>query len=222
MTKARENEFAISEEALEKVRRKDISNLLKKVNSGKPLTGPQMSRLMQYAEPVERELDAPSIVTNIAALCTALGVSRPTFYKYRKRKDAPKKAANGVYDLNAWRLFLSRHGVLENVGQGDEPEDLAEQKRRKEVEQLQLRCALLRLEYDRRKGTQVPVDEVVEFIRTRGSFTRKRVLSMPTSLAPQLANRSAKYIVDRLKTWSTTFLRDVREFEPKERKGKEK
>ena len=57
--------------------------------------------------------------------------------------------------------------------------------------------------------------DVTEFIRARGSHTRKTLLAMPNALAPQIANRSAQFIAKRLKSWAKTFLRDVREFEPK-------
>ena len=218
MTDSDTNAATIPAEVFSKIEQKDIANLIKKARDGKPLTGPQMQRLRLYAQPVEQALTGPTHVTNIAALCAALGISRPTFYKYRKRRAAPKKATNGKHDVGAWREFLTREGVLDtgSATQGDSGEtDLSEQKRQHEVEQLRLRCALLRLDYDRKKGTQVPIEEVTEFIRARGSHTRKTLLAMPNALAPQLANRSAQFIAKRLKSWAKTFLRDVREFEPK-------
>ena len=53
----------------------------------------------------------PTVAENYAELAKALGVARRTLQNWRKRKDAPKPAANGFHEVAAWHEFMQRHGL---------------------------------------------------------------------------------------------------------------
>ena len=106
-------------------------------------------------------------------LAAILGVSRQSLNNWKKRKDAPKPAANGLHDVAAWREFMRRNdlkgGEIEQPG--DIESSLKARKLLAEVEERELRLGI-------KRGDFVAVEEVrqawTEFVAQATSMLRKK------------------------------------------------
>jgi hypothetical protein len=78
---------------------------------------------------------------------------RRALQNWRKRKDAPKPAANGFHEVAAWREFMQRNGLEGEAGATDQETALRARKLPAEVEERELRLAV-------KKGDYVAVEEV--------------------------------------------------------------
>ena len=204
---------------LEALEADDIRNLMARVDAGQPLTGPQWQRLMAYGHGLNP--NTPAKVTNIAALCGALGISRTTFYNHRSKKGAPKKATNGEYDVELWRKYLVTHGVIEPgpAAQAetppDEDETPAQLKQKLEIEKLRHQAGLLSIKHRKEMGEVVDVEVIVEWIHENIGGLRKRLMAIPGSAANRLANRKPEYIQKHLKKMLADALEQSKtEFDP--------
>ncbi len=87
---------------------------------------------------------APPTATNLADLAAILGVSRQLLNAWKKRKDAPKAAANGTHDVAAWREFMRRNDL-----KGGEPatQDAAKDQSESRLQKLFDECIPVRSLY---------------------------------------------------------------------------
>jgi DNA-binding transcriptional MerR regulator len=135
----------ITPEVAERILAKDYTNIVKKVTEGKPLSKAERDLIRARAEPV-----ADSSITtakDLTELASILGVSRQTVHAWRKLEGAPPPAANGSHSVIAWRQFI-RHRDL-HVGKltVERHEALKARKLLAEVEQREIRTAILKGEY---------------------------------------------------------------------------
>lgn len=106
----------LTQEDVDRLKKRDLANIMKKMKAGKPLTGPEMARLSSaaHAAPVQ------AFAANQVALAELLGVTRRTIHTLSKKPDAPKAASNGKHDVQAWRAYLKQLGTRTQDGDADQ------------------------------------------------------------------------------------------------------
>ena len=117
----------------------------------------------------------PATAPNHVELAVILGVSRQTINTWKKRKDAPQPASNGLHDVAAWREFMRRNDLKGNEAPAGEALDLENSLKARrllaDVEDRELRLGI-------RRGEYVAVEEVrqtwTEFVARAKSMLRKK------------------------------------------------
>jgi hypothetical protein len=153
-------ESVLPPEVARKLLHKDLANLVKRVHEGKKLTRSEHSMLQNLAG-MSAGHSGPTHARNFVELAEILGVSRQALGHWRRRKDAPKAAANGLHEVAAWREFMRQHNLKgSEVPATDEEASLKARKLLAEVEERELRLAVKRELY-------VPLDVVRQEWTTR-------------------------------------------------------
>lgn len=146
-------ESVLPPDVARKLLHKDLANLVKRVHEGKKLTRAERTMLQNLAG-ASAGHDGPTHARNYVELAEILGVSRQALGQWRRRKDAPKAAANGLHEVAAWRDFMARHSLKgSDVPATDEEASLKARKLLAEVEERELRVAV-------KKELYVPLDVV--------------------------------------------------------------
>ena len=162
----------VSPDIAKKLLSRDFANLVGRVQKGGKLTRAERTMLQSMATGTGA---APPTATNLADLAAILGVSRQLLNAWKKRKDAPKAAANGMHDVAAWREFMRRNdlkgGEPATQDAADVETSLKARKLLAEVEERELRLGI-------KRGDFVAVDEVrqawTELIAQAASMLRKK------------------------------------------------
>lgn len=153
-------ESVLPPDVARKLLHKDLANLVKRVHEGKKLTRAERTMLQNLAG-MSAGHPGPTHARNYVELAEILGVSRQALGGWRRRKDAPKAAANGLHDVTAWREFMKRHDLKGSESSiADEEDILKARKLLAEVEDRELRVAV-------KKGLYVPLDQVQQEWTTR-------------------------------------------------------
>ena len=162
----------VSPDIAKKLLSRDFANLVGRVQKGGKLTRGERAMLQSMATGTGA---APPTATNLADLAAILGVSRQLLNAWKKRKDAPKAAANGMHDVAAWREFMRRNdlkgGEPATQDAADVETSLKARKLLAEVEERELRLGI-------KRGDFVAIDEVrqawTELIAQAASMLRKK------------------------------------------------
>ena len=162
----------VAPDIAKKLLSRDFANLVGRVQKGGKLTRAERTMLQSMATGTGA---APSTATNLADLAAILGVSRQLLNAWKKRKDAPKAAANGMHDVAAWREFMRRNdlkgGEPATQDAADVETSLKARKLLAEVEERELRLGI-------KRGDFVAIDEVrqawTELIAQAASMLRKK------------------------------------------------
>ena len=162
----------VSPDIAKKLLSRDFANLVGRVQKGGKLTRGERAMLQTMATGTGA---APPTATNLADLAAILGVSRQLLNAWKKRKDAPKAAANGTHDVAAWREFMRRNdlkgGEPATQDAADVETSLKARKLLAEVEERELRLGI-------KRGDFVAVDEVrqawTELVAQAASMLRKK------------------------------------------------
>jgi hypothetical protein len=162
----------VSPDIAKKLLSRDFANLVGRVQKGGKLTRGERAMLQSMATGTGA---APPTATNLADLAAILGVSRQLLNAWKKRKDAPKAAANGTHDVAAWREFMRRNdlkgGEPPTQDAADVETSLKARKLLAEVEERELRLGI-------KRGDFVAIDEVrqawTELIAQAASMLRKK------------------------------------------------
>ena len=162
---------AVAPDIAKKLLTRDFANLVGRVQKGGKLTRTERAMLQSMAT---GSGPAPTTAASYVELAAALGVARQSLYAWKKRKDAPKPAANGLHDVAAWNEFMRRNDLKggEAMQQpGDIESSLKARKLLAEVEERELRLGI-------RRGDYVAVEEVrqiwTEFVAQATSMLRKK------------------------------------------------
>jgi len=158
----------------ELVLKKDVANILKKLQRGKTLTASERACIREYESASKNEASAASTpqattARTIIELARILGVSRRIISTWRKKfPDAPKPRANGLHDVPKWRAFVSAHELAAPGFEEDAPENelLRMRKLKAEAELAEIRVATA-------KGKFVSVKRVEEVWHTHIGQVRK-------------------------------------------------
>jgi hypothetical protein len=161
---------AVSPDIAKKLLSRDFANLVGRVQKGGKLTRAERAMLQTLATGSGA---APTTAPSYVELAAILGITRQSLNTWKKRKDAPKPAANGLHDVAAWREFMRRNdlkgGEIEQPG--DIESSLKARKLLAEVEERELRLGI-------RRGDYVAVEEVrqawTEFVAQATSMLRKK------------------------------------------------
>ena len=161
---------AVSPDIAKKLLSRDFANLVGRVQKGGKLTRAERAMLQTLATGSGA---APTNAASYVELAAILGITRQSLNTWKKRKDAPKPAANGMHDVAAWREFMRRNdlkgGEIEQPG--DIESSLKARKLLAEVEERELRLGI-------RRGDYVAVEEVrqawTEFVAQATSMLRKK------------------------------------------------
>jgi hypothetical protein len=162
----------VSPDIAKKLLSRDFANLVGRVQKGGKLTRGERAMLQSMATGTGA---APPTATNLADLAAILGVSRQLLNAWKKRKDAPKAAANGIHDVAAWREFMRRNdlkgGEPATQDAADIETSLKARKLLAEVEERELRVGI-------KRGDFVAIDEVrqawTELVAQAASMLRKK------------------------------------------------
>ena len=153
-------ESVLPPDVARKLLHKDLANLVKRVHEGKKLTRAERTMLQNLAG-ASAGHSGPTHARNYVELAELLGVTRQALGGWRRRKDAPKAAANGLHDVGAWREFMARHHLKgSDAPATDEEASLKARKLLAEVEERELRLAV-------KKELFVPLDLVKQEWTTR-------------------------------------------------------
>jgi hypothetical protein len=161
---------AVSPDIAKKLLSRDFANLVGRVQKGGKLTRAERAMLQTLATGSGA---APATAASYVELAAILGATRQSLNTWKKRKDAPKPAANGLHDVAAWREFMRRHDLKGGVidSSGDIESSLKARKLLAEVEERELRLGI-------RRGDYVAVEEVrqtwTELVAQATSMLRKK------------------------------------------------
>jgi len=161
---------AVSPDIAKKLLSRDFANLVGRVQKGGKLTRAERAMLQTLATGTGA---APTNAASYVELAAILGITRQSLNNWKKRKDAPKPAANGIHDVAAWREFMRRNDLKgsEIAEPGDIESSLKARKLLAEVEERELRLGI-------RRGDYVAVEEVrqawTEFVAQATSMLRKK------------------------------------------------
>jgi transcriptional regulator with XRE-family HTH domain len=170
-----------------KLLNKDLANLVKRVQHGGKLSRNERSMLQNLAT-ASGENAGPTHVPNMVELAAVLGVSRQSLNQWKKRKDAPKPAANGLHEVAQWREFMKRHDLKGSTAVVDEETALRARKLLAEVEERELKVAV-------RKGQYVSIEEVrLEWTSLVGKATALLRNKFENELPPILSGLDATAI----------------------------
>jgi len=170
-----------------KLLNKDLANLVKRVQHGGKLSRNERSMLQNLAT-ATGDHAGPTHVPNMVELASVLGVSRQSLNQWKKRKDAPKPAANGLHEVAQWREFMKRHDLKGFTAVVDEETALRARKLLAEVEERELKVAV-------RKGQYVSIEEVrLEWTSLVGKATALLRNKFENELPPILSGLDATAI----------------------------
>lgn len=161
---------AVSPDVAKKLLSRDFANLIARVQKGGKLTRAERAMLQSLATGSGA---APSTASSYVELAAILGITRQSLNTWKKRKDAPKPAANGMHDVAAWREFMRRNDLKggEIAEPGDIESSLKARKLLAEVEERELRLGI-------KRGDYVAVEEVrqtwTELVAQATSMLRKK------------------------------------------------
>lgn len=156
-------------EDAEKVLIKNLANVIRKANTGKPLTAAERALIEQAAAGGTLQDTGSAFAKTYDELAQRFGLTRKTLQNARKRHpdEAPRERADGRHDVAAWSQFLIRHNIArtaENIAgapaaEGQEenrPVTVTDWKAR----ELELKCEKLEIENARTAGELVEASAV--------------------------------------------------------------
>ncbi len=180
---------ALPEDFIERVRRKELANLVERVKNGGTLTAAQWARMLEFSQ--GSNTGTPERVSTISELCEACEISRPTFYYARKQfKDFPKRRANGEWIVSEVKMFLLAKGI--GRGPNDQPGD--NEKYSLDIFYLKIRCKDAVLDYMKKIGSLVDREEAERIFRDRLSSLRMRLMNIPNVASKRCEMKSAAEI----------------------------
>lgn len=135
----------ITPEVAERILAKDYANIVKKVSEGKPLSKTERDLIQAKADSISN--DSITVAKDLTELSSVLGVSRQTIHNWRKLDSAPQPAANGSHSVIEWRQFIRDNNLNQGKITTDRQEALKARKLLAEVEQREIRTAILKGEY---------------------------------------------------------------------------
>lgn len=173
---------SLSPEMAERLLSADLKNIVKKVADGKTLSPSELNRVKAIASGSDETV---THARNIAELAMLLGISRQTLYQWKKLEGAPQPQANGLHSVIAWRQFMRDRDLKGGESVQGASEALKARKLLAEVEQREIRTAIL-------KGEYVPLEQVrVEWTTQVGKAVALLRAKFESELPPVLSGLDA-------------------------------
>ncbi|WP_395753337.1 hypothetical protein [Prosthecobacter sp.] len=179
-------------EDAEKVLIKNLANVIRKANTGKPLTAAERALIEEAAAGGTLQDTGSAFAKTYDELAQRFGLTRKTLQNASKRfpEEVPKARADGRHDVAAWSQFLIKHNIArtaENIASApsDEasegPVTVTDWKAR----EVQLKCTKLELENCKVAGELVDAAEV----ETGTSAMVQAFAQALNNLVPRLAQK---------------------------------
>jgi hypothetical protein len=182
----------LTKEQADKLVRRNISNLVKKVAEGRTLTQSELA-LVQAAAEGSDPTTAKAWASDQVELAEALGVTRKTIQRWRE-DGAPSPESDGRWSVTAWKAWMQANGKHGK-------EDNTPSRQQLEAKRLLLMNDKLETEIGILKGEYTRNSDILLQIRAMIVEARKVGEQMPASLAPQLAGLTVPEIEKRLRAW---------------------
>jgi len=182
------------------IKEKSILNLIKKVTRGGILTKQEELRLDEYTD----TLNTGTIGTyakNQVELANAIGVDRKTIYRWKQIDSFPKAKPDGRINIQEVVDWKENNGITSGDLSSKESAQVASIKLNNE--KLELQIGIL-------KGDYTPNSELSQQVTEMIISAKRQLLSLPSSLAPQVVGENVasaeriikQAILDALKTLS--------------------
>ncbi len=170
----------------------DLKAIRTKVETGKPLTTPEIRRLdlaKAAGEPsVEAESDAPVWARSQVELATALGCERKTIQRYMKIDGNPGRTPDGRYlvsghvrDLMSWKAWVQSRGSLKRSNETKDKNAL-------ECERLAKLNRDLDFDHAIKAGEYIHKSEVRKTFGEFGMVLKQQALAIPAQIAPDVVS----------------------------------
>ena len=189
----------LTPEDLQKIRTKNIANLLRIAQSGKPLTRAQQAELEAFSAGGRLQgSNSSAFVRTQGELAEALGVSRKTIgnclqrYAKHPAHPVPKTCDDGRYDVASWVAFIQHHNIARKAEDVEDDEDDAEPGSELrsvtdwKKEKVRLECERIKQEIEKQSGLVVPVAELQALLGTMLSAFCTALDNLPGRAAQQL------------------------------------
>lgn len=185
-------------EDAEKVLTKNLANVIRKANTGKPLTAAERALIEQAAAGGPLTDSGSAFAKTYDELAQRFGLTRKTLQNAGKRypDDVPDPRADGRHDVAAWSQFLIRHNIArtaENIagaaaaeGELSGPVTVTDWK----AEEIKLKCEKLQLENAKVAGELVESAEVETGLSSLVAAFRQALNNLPGRLAQKILNVS--------------------------------
>lgn len=179
----------VSPDLLEKSRKAQIANLLKKQARGKALTEREQ-RLIEDASQQPKKITKEGNAPTWQALAAALGITYRGLVLVRTRyshdPDLPRTKANSSHSIDDWRSFFERHNIegkqMDADANGNDEASPAVWKAR----QIEQQVIKLKLANELTKRQQVPMSEVQEKLSACLMAIRTEINQITPDLAQSL------------------------------------
>ena len=172
-----------SKEHLESLEHKNFGNIREKQRSGGILTSSEMKFSADYMAKYGDDSfgDIGTYAKNQSELADRIGVNRKTIQRWRKEANFPKAKADGRYNIREVIQWKDLYGVKG----GDLASKDSEQMRALTLqnEKLEIQLGILKGEYTPNVDIDQQVSEMVQ-------QAKRELLSLPSSLAPQVVGQS--------------------------------
>jgi hypothetical protein len=204
-------EAELSPEQARKLIREDMRNLMKKVDSGKPLTVSELARMQARADGAQ-VASGKVWAKDQTELAQLIGVTRKTIQRWRK-KGAPAPESDGRLNVAAWKDWTIANG-------GGTPEERTGLSRQQEeARRVLLMNERLEVQIGIMRGDYMKVADVMGHIRTMVAEARRVGESMPSSLAPQVVGLSVSEAEKRLRAWWDEYCLAIHTGTPNAQRG---
>lgn len=190
----------ITEEQREAIRKNELRTILSKQQEGKPLSKADNDFLDKVTIRAN-SVASGAYVKNQVELAKAIGVDRKTLWRWKKNPTFPEARADGRYNIQEVVQWKEKHG--ETAGNLISKES-------EQVKSIQLHNEKLELQIGILKGDYTPNSELSQQVTEMIISAKRQLLSLPSSLAPQVVGENVasaerilkQAILDALKTLS--------------------
>jgi hypothetical protein len=190
------NGALLSKDQARKLLRRDVSNLVKKVASGKLLSATERA-LVQSAADGSDLAAVKTWASDQVGLAEAPGGTRKAISRWRK-EGAPDPKADGRWSVTEWKAWMATNGKSPTT---TAEEDKQPPRQQLEAKRLLLMNEKLEIEIGVLRGEFTKNGDIERHIRDLVTEARKVGESMPASLAPQVAGLPVPELEKRLRAW---------------------
>ena len=169
----------------------DLKNLDRKVKAGKPLSSSERNLLQSTlggGKPSEK-----TYADNQSELADILGVGRKTIQRHAKKEGSPGTAPDGRYNVQSWRTWLRDNSTADGAVDPDRAA-LQDERLALQNKKLAYEVSILAKEY-------IPVADVEVWVAEMIGAAKKKLLSGPSSLAPQVVGMTVPEAEALIKEW---------------------
>lgn len=164
----------------DKILRRNILNIVRKVQDGKTLSNTELSVVQGFIESESTPVGL-AWVQNQTDLARELGVNRKTIQRWLKIEGNPSSASDGRYNVMAWRKWAkdNNYKVTEDGEDGDS-------KLKLEAKRLLLVNQKLEFDLSVKRGEYTHNDDVEAMFVMMVQNAKKVLLALPSNAAPQV------------------------------------